>query len=63
MVERIASAIITVSSLLLFGYWLRCAVLLLRGQYPPPEAAFSAPAGEKVVAVPTPRVPSSAGIS
>ena len=61
MVERIATAIITVSSLLLFGYWLRCAILLLRGQCLPPQAAFSTPA--RVLAIPTPAIQSAPGVS
>ena len=70
MVELIATAIITVSSVLLFGYWLRCAFLLLRGQYPPPEAAlpstvpsFSTPAQEDALVNRIPRIQSDAGIS
>jgi hypothetical protein len=39
MVELVTTEIITVSSVVLFGYWLRCAWLLLRPQYPPPNAA------------------------
>jgi hypothetical protein len=61
MVERITTAVVTVSSMLLFGYWLRWAILLLRGQCLPPEAAFSTPA--RVLASPTPTVQSAAGIS
>jgi hypothetical protein len=62
MVELIATAIITASSVLLFGYWLRCAALLLRGQYLPSEA-LSAAAREEVLLNPTPPIRSNAGIS
>jgi hypothetical protein len=34
MVELITTGIITVSSVVLFGYWLRCAWRLVRYQYP-----------------------------
>ncbi len=61
MVELITTAIITVSSALLFGYWLRCAFVLLRGQYPQSEA-FSTPARDEVPLNPTPSIKSNAGI-
>ena len=41
MVELIATAIITISSTLLFGYWLRSAVLLLREQCVPLAAPMT----------------------
>jgi hypothetical protein len=41
MAELITTALVTLSSALLLGYWLRCAVLLLRGQYAPPEVLLS----------------------
>jgi hypothetical protein len=63
MVELVATAIITVSSILLFGYWFHCAILLLRGQCVPPEAAFSTPARDKVLANSAPPIQSAAGIS
>ena len=62
MVELITTAIITVSSTLLFGYWLRCAVLLLRGQDTPPEA-FSTPVRQDVLLHPVGSIPSNARIS
>ena len=34
MVELITTVVITASSVLLFGYWLRCACLWMRGQEP-----------------------------
>ncbi len=62
MVEQIATAIVILSSTLLFGYWLRCAILLLRGQYPPAEE-LSAPAREEVVLPPVRPLPANARIS
>jgi hypothetical protein len=62
MVELITTAIITASSVLLFGYWMRCAVLLLRGQYLPSEA-LPTPAREEVLLNPSPPIRSNAGIS
>ncbi len=62
MVELIATAIITVSSMLLFGYWLRCAVLLLRGQYTPSEA-LSTPARQEVLLHPVRPIPANARVS
>ncbi len=61
MVELITTAIVTVSSMLLFGYWLRCAFLLLRGQYPP--VVFSTPARQEALLNPAPPIQSNAGIS
>jgi hypothetical protein len=62
MVELITTAAITVSSTLLFGYWLRRAFLLLRGQYTPPEA-FSTPVRQDVLHHPAGSVPSNSRIS
>jgi hypothetical protein len=62
MVEQITTAIIIASSTLLFGYWLRCAFLLLRGQYPPSEA-FSTPASEDILLTPPAPIQSTPGIS
>lgn len=61
MVELIATATITVSSTLLFGYWLRCAILMLRGQCLPPEAALSTPT--RVLASSTRTIQSAHGAS
>ncbi len=47
MVELLTTALITLSSTLLFGYWIRCAMLLLRGQYSPSEVV-SNPARDEV---------------
>ncbi len=55
MVERITTVVITVSSTLLFGYWLRCAILLLRRQDTPAEE-FSTPAPEGVLFHPNARI-------
>jgi len=41
MVELLTTAIVTVSSALLFSYWLRCALLLLREQYLPLAAPMT----------------------
>jgi hypothetical protein len=38
MAELVTTGIITVSSMVLFGYWLRCAWRLLRSDTPPPKA-------------------------
>ena len=35
MVELFTTVIVTVCSAVLFGYWLRCAFVLLCGQYLP----------------------------
>jgi len=32
MIELVANIVITVSSVLLFGYWSRCAYMLMRNQ-------------------------------
>lgn len=32
MIELVANIVITVSSVLLFGYWSRCAFMLMRNQ-------------------------------
>jgi hypothetical protein len=39
MVELVATVIITVSSIALFGYWLRCLLRLIRFNSPLPKAA------------------------
>jgi hypothetical protein len=62
MVELLTTAIVTLSSTLLFGYWLRCAFLLLRGQYAPSET-YSTPASEDLLLTPPPPVHSTPGIS
>jgi len=62
MVELITTVIVIASSALLFGYWLRCAVVLLRGQYTPPEA-FTTLAGEEVFLNPAPSIASNARVS
>jgi hypothetical protein len=38
MVELVATGIITVSSMVLFGYWLRCAWLLILCEYLLPKS-------------------------
>jgi hypothetical protein len=48
MVELVATEIITVSSMVLFGYWLRCAWFLLRSQYPPHTVAKADQTGPQV---------------
>ena len=55
MVELITTAIITVSSAVLFAYWFRCAILLLRRQDTPAEA-FSPPAREGSLLHPNARI-------
>jgi hypothetical protein len=65
MVELITTAIIALGSGLLFGYWLRCAILLLlRGEYRPPETPMLSSAGSvSNLATRTPLLQSTAGIS
>ena len=55
MVEQITTVVITVSSALLFGYWLRCAILLLRRQNAPAEE-FSTPAPVRILFHPNARL-------
>jgi len=42
MRELITTGIITFSSVLLFGYWVRCAWLLIRGRYPTAQSREAA---------------------
>jgi len=39
MVELVTTVIVTVSSMVLFGYWLRCVWFLIRFNSPLPKAA------------------------
>ncbi len=64
MVELVTTAIVTLASGLLFGYWLRRAVLLLRSEYPPAETAVLSSAGTVSHLAPrTSLLQSTAGIS